>query len=106
MKTKTKFESAQIGDKFFYPATNGRALICHVLGKSEHSVVVKVSKKDKIYLEKDNWEEYAVPLPKIDIYSVIEDPENKLVYIRYRRTNTWVDRLYNWYCKKLRKNDI
>lgn len=103
---KTKFESTHVGDKFFYPSNNGRALICHVLGKSDHSVIVRISKKDKVYVEKDHWNEYAVPLPKIDIISTIEDPDNKLIYIRYRRDSTWVDKLYNWYCKNIRRNDI
>ena len=97
------FETAVKGSKYFYPSTSGRALTTTVVGKADHSLVVRVGKTDTIYIESNLWNEYAVPYPRIDILDVIDDNENQIIFVRYRENTTWVDRLYNWYNDRIMK---
>lgn len=56
------------------------------------------------FVSKDTVKNHGILLPqkaaKAYITQRTEDPENKLVFLRYVYKETWIDRLYNWYSNK------
>ena len=103
-------KSTSIGDKLYYPSTKGIALICEVKNKSEKDVLVDIGGKF-YYIPNDSIDLHAIRIEdkrsKVFVTQRIEDPENTIVYLRYVFRQTWIDRLYNWYCKLLkRKNSM
>lgn len=96
-------ENIKIGQKFYYPSNTGIALICEVLAKSKKDVMVKIA-DGKFYLPMESIDQHAILLDdeksKVYVTQRIDDPENKMVYMRYKFKETIIDRFYNWYCKK------
>lgn len=107
-KKPDAFDKAKPGQKWYYPSTNGVALIAEVQGKNDKAIVARIG-KDTIYLEKQGWVELAIPMTpkqaKVYASKRLEDPENSIIYIRYSWVETIIDRFYNWYCRvKKREN--
>lgn len=96
------------GDKMYYPSDTGIALLCQVLDTSKEDILVRIGEK-KFFLPKESVEDHAIKLNKSQgmtyVAQRIEDPDNSIVYLRYRYRETLLDRLYNWYCRKLKRGD-
>lgn len=93
-----------IGLKYYYPSTKGIALIGQVVGMNEGNVVLQVEGRE-YYVTKESFDEYAIPLgeSKSGMYVTqrIEDPDNSIVYLKVMYKDTWIDRLYNAYCRRM-----
>jgi hypothetical protein len=99
-------DKIQKGDKLYYPSVKGAALICEVLSKSEDDLLVDIGGKS-YYLPKESVNSHAIMIDqnkaKSFVTQIIEDPDNKLVYLRYMWNDTWVDKAYNEYCRSLNR---
>lgn len=91
------------GDKIYYPSVKGMALLCEVIDQSDKDILVEID-GDNFYLPKKSVNSHAIIIDdktaKSYITQRIEDPENKIVYLRYRWEDTWVDHWYNRYCER------
>lgn len=96
------------GDILYYPSIKGIALICEVLDQSEKDLLVLIEGR-QYYLPKASVEAHGILIDQHKAKSYItqrmEDPDNKLVYLRYVWNDSWVDRLYNTYLKGLGRID-
>lgn len=92
-----------IGLKVYYPSVKGLALIGQVVGVNEGNVILRVEGKE-YYVTLSSFDEYAIPLSeekaKMYVTQRIEDPENSIVYLKVMYKETWIDRLYNAYCRR------
>jgi len=104
MTVNNKFKSGQL---MYYPSIKGMALLCEVLDESEKDVLVRIEGK-KFYLPKESVNNHAILLDetrsKIFVSQRIEDPDNQIVYLRYNYNDSILDKLYNWYCSKFKKD--
>ena len=101
-------DSLKPGDKIFYPSDSGIALICQVLSLSSDDVLVQIDDK-KFFLPKESVESYAVVMDKVKASTYVtqrlDDPDNSLIYLRYTWRETLLDKVYNWYCRRLKRVD-
>lgn len=106
-KKTTLFDSVKPGDWVYYPSTEGLALLAEVLGKNVDKLVLGID--NEYYITKNNFNENAImPTSEVSSYMIMEslkDPENDLIYIRYRFNKTWIDKLYNRYCIWIGRNE-
>ncbi len=90
------------GDKIYYPSVKGMALLCEVIDKSEKDVLVSIDDK-QFYLPNESVNAHAIVIDearaKAYVAQRVEDPANKIVYLRYLWDETWVDRAYNDFCR-------
>lgn len=97
-------EQLKRGDKLYYPSIKGIALICEVIDTSQDDIMVDIDGKS-YYLPKKSVDSHAILIDerkaKSFVTQMLEDPDNKLVYVRYAWDETWVDQAYNEYCRKL-----
>jgi hypothetical protein len=103
-RKKKVTETLHVDDKIYYPSTTGMALIAEVKAISDKDVVVRINGKEH-YLQKESVDDHAVVLKatqaKMFVSQRIEDPDNDIVYYRLTYNETWIDKLYNWYCRLL-----
>lgn len=107
----------EIEEKILYPATNGVAIIAEVLDKSEMDVLCAVQREGHVMLERPRtWyipneavDAHAIRLDKLRgkvyIGQTDVDPSHDIMYVRYVWRATWVDRLYNWWCRRMGRLD-
>ena len=95
-------DSIKPGDKFYYPSVKGMALLCEVLDKSEKDILVDIEGRN-FYLPNKEVNSHGIIIDEAKarayVSQRIEDPANKIVYLRYHWNDTFVDRAYNDYCK-------
>jgi hypothetical protein len=96
------------GDILYYPSNEGIALICEVIDKSEKDVLVDINGKSH-YLPKASVNNHGILIDKDTAAAYItqrlEDPDNRIIYLRYVWKENWVDRAYNTFCQKLDRID-
>lgn len=101
-------DNLQPGDKIYYPSVKGMALLCDVIDLSEDDVLVSIDGK-QFYLPKESVDSHGIIINEMRARSYvaqrIEDPENRLVYLRYMWNDNWVDRLYGSMCESLNRID-
>lgn len=97
-------ELPKVGSKIYYPSKNGIALICEVVGFSESDVLLSIGDQ-RYYIPRTSVLSHAIPIEeersKMYISQRLEDPDNKIVYLRYKWQETLFDRAYNAYCSAL-----
>lgn len=95
-------EKIKKGNKLYYPSVKGIALLCEVLEESESDFLVDIEGR-LFYLPKTSVDAHAILLDdvrsKMFVAQRLEDPENTLVYMRFKWNETLVDKMYNRYCK-------
>lgn len=101
------FDKLMTGQKMYYPSTSGIALICEVIKKSEDDVLVDIE-GSRYFIPKSSVDKHAITLDEEKsitfVSQRIEDPENKIIYLRYKYNDGFIDRFYNWYCDKFKKD--
>ena len=99
----------RVKDKIYYPSETGMALICAVVDKNEEQLLVEVAGK-KFFLSRESVDRYALAFPdehaRIVITQRLEDPENRIVYLRHLWRETLLDRVYNWYCRLVGRYNV
>lgn len=91
-----------VGERYYLPAEDGSVYPCHVVGTAPAGILIKAG-EDMLLLNRRSFMDFAVPFPKMDIVSILPDEDSNIIFVRYRSSDTWIDRVYNWYCKIVKK---
>jgi len=108
----TPFGIALPGDRYYYPSVTGQALSCTIVAKAQKSLIAKFGPDLKVYLAEEDFNAVAIPIIKdpllrtLTVYDIQPDPDNKLIFIRYIRNKTTVDKIYNWWVSKFSKDVV
>jgi len=96
------FDSTEVGGSYYYPSKDGVALIVQVMGKTEGSLVIRVG-DFKVYIARGDWNQWAIPYNRrIKVVDCLQDPDNDMVFVRYKFIDSIIDRVYNWYVSKIK----
>lgn len=99
---KSFSDNLKKGDKLYYPSNNGLALVCRVIEKTKKDALVEI-RGQRYFIPLQSIDQHGVRYdnhsPRVNIQQYLDDPDHNLVYVRYTWDDTFIDRLYNRYCK-------
>lgn len=93
----------KVGQRFFLPTSNGETYPVHVIGTSPRGILIQAG-EDVLLVERQSFADFAIPFPSVKIESILPDEDTRIIFVRYSFNSTWVDKLYNWYVKIVKKN--
>lgn len=90
-------------DKYYLPMSTGHAGIFKVIGESENDYMLE-HEGSLIFIMKDGFHKHAIKVglstDKLILKKTIDE---KMIYVRFAYKETLIDKLYNFYCKKIMK---
>ena len=96
------------GEKIVLPNTDGIAVIAEIVSDTIKDYLIDAGGLQQ-FVSKETVKYHALLLDttqaKAYITQRIEDPENKIVFLRFVYADTIIDRLYNWYNARLKRPD-
>lgn len=108
-KKKDLFERIRIGDIVYYPSIKAEALIAEILAKNEEHVVIGIDNTE-YYISRAKFVSNACSIEKhrgeVIMYNTLRDPDNDIVYMRYKLNKSLIDKAYNLYCSYTGRNQV
>lgn len=93
----------EILDKYYLPMNTGEARIFKVIGESESDYMLE-HEGALMFIMKDSFQKHAIKVGiSTDKLILKKSVDEKIVYVRFAYKETLFDRLYNFYCKKIKK---
>lgn len=90
-------------DKFYLPMHSGEAAIFKIVGESNDDYLLDHN-GSLIYIPKDAFQKHAIKVGiAVDKLVLKTITDEKMVYVRFTYKETWIDKIYNFYCKKIKK---